>query len=130
MVRKAFPRNIFPSCAGLAVVAVRVDGDAAAGRELAPHLDVLRIHERDQVFHDDVHAVLVEVAMVAEAEQVQLQALAFHHALARHIGDVDGGEVGLAGDGAQAGELRAVELHEVVVARVLVDRRSPARLGS
>ena len=58
--------------------------------------------------------------MVAEAEQVQLQALTLDHALARHVGDVDRGEVGLPGDWAQAGELGAVELHEVVVARVLV----------
>ena len=58
--------------------------------------------------------------MVAEAEQVQLERLALHHAHIGHVGDVDGGEVRLAGDGAQARELRAVELHEVVVSRVLV----------
>ena len=62
----------------------------------------------------------MKVPAVAEAEQVQLQALALDHALARHICDVDRGEVGLPGDRAQAGELGAVELHEVVIAWVLV----------
>ena len=73
MVGQTLECNLFPAGAGLAVVAVRVDGDAAARGELAPDLDVLRIHERDEVLHDDVHAVLVEVAVVAEAEQVQLE---------------------------------------------------------
>ena len=77
------------------------------------------VHQRDQVLHDHVDAILVEVAMVAEAEQVQLQALALHHAHVGHVGDVDSGEVGLAGDRAQRRELRAVELHEVVVAGCL-----------
>ena len=61
--------------------------------------------------------------MVAETEQVQLQAFALHHAHTGHVGNVDGGEVGLAGDRAQRRELRAVELHEVVVAGVLVVER-------
>ena len=58
--------------------------------------------------------------MVAEAEQIELERLALHHLLARDVADDDGGEVRLAGDRAQAGELRADELHEVVVVRVLV----------
>lgn len=121
MMGKAFPCNLFPLGSRLAVIAIRVDGNAATRRELAPHLDILRVHQGNKILHDDVHAVLVEIAMVAEAEQIQLQALAFHHAFPRNIGNVDGGEIGLARDGAQAGELGAVELHEVIVARVLVD---------
>ena len=65
----------------------------------------------------------MEIPVVAEAEQVQLQALALDHALARHVGDVDRGKVGLPRDRAQAGELGAVELYEVVVARMLVLER-------
>ena len=102
------------------MVGKRMDGNAAARRELAKDLDVLGLHQLDQVLHDDVHAVLMEVAMVAEAEQIELERLALHHLLARDVADDDGGEVWLAGDGAQAGELRADELHEVVVVRVLV----------
>ena len=115
-----FPCQLLEARARLAVIGKRVDGNAPARRELAEHLDVLRVHQRNQVFHDDVDAVLMEVAVVAEAEQIQLERLALHHLLRRDVADDDGGEVRLAGDGAQTGELRADELHEVVVARVLV----------
>ena len=71
----------------------------------------------------------MEIPVVAEAKQVQLQAFALDHALARHVGDVDCGEVWLPRDRTQAGELGAVELHEVVVARVLVlERLEDARV--
>ena len=51
------------------------------GREFAPYLDVFRVHQADQVLHDDVHAVLVESPRGSrKAEQVQLEGLALHHA--------------------------------------------------
>ena len=106
--------------AGASVVGVGVDADAAAGGEDAGDLDVLGVHEADEVLHDDVDAVLVEVAVVAEGEEVELERLALDHALVGEVGDADLGEVGLAGDGAQAGELGAVELHPVVVLGVFV----------
>ena len=59
-------------------------------------------------------------AVVTEAEQVQLQALALHHL---HVGDVRDaylGKVRLSGDGAQAGELGAVESYPVVALRMAV----------
>ena len=117
---QALERDLLPLCPRFAVIAVGVDRDAAARGELAPDLDVLGIHQADQILHDDVDAVLMEVAVVAEAEQIQLERLALHHARAGHIGDIDGGEVRLAGHRAQAGELRAVELDEIIVFRMLV----------
>ena len=112
---EAGPGNLFPARVRAAVVGVGMDGDAATGRELAPDLDILRIHECDEVLHDSVHAILVEIAMVAEREQVELQALALHHALIGYVVDVNGGEIGLACDRAEAREFGTVELHEVVV---------------
>ena len=106
--------------AGAAVVGVGVDADAAAGGEDAGDFDVAGIHEADEVFHDDVDAVLVEVAVVAEGEEVELERLAFDHALVGQVGDADLSEVGLSGDGAEAGEFGAVELHPVVVFGMLV----------
>ena len=53
-----------------AVVGVRVDGNAAARGELAPDFNEARVHQLNQVVHNNVHAVLVEITMVAEAEQV------------------------------------------------------------
>ena len=105
---------------GAAVVGVRVDADAAARGEQARHLDVLRVHEADEVFHDDVHAVFVEVAVVAETKQVEFQAFAFHHAAVGQVTDADFRKVGLPGDGAETGELGAVEAHPIIVVGVLV----------
>ena len=117
---EAGPGDLFPARVRAAVVGVGMDGDAATGREFAPDLDILRIHERDEILHDDVHAILVEIAVVAEREQVELQALALHHALIRHVVDVDRGEIGLACDRTEARELGTVELHEVIVFGMLV----------
>ena len=113
--RKASPGDLFPARVRTAVVGVGMDGDTAARREFAPDLDILRVHERDEVLHDSVHAILVEIAVIAEREQIEFQALALHHALIRHVVDVDRGEIGLTRDRAEARELGAVELHEVVV---------------
>ena len=98
-----------------AVVGIGIDADAAARREEADDLDVLGLHEADKVLHDGVHAVLVEIAVVAETEEVELQALGLHHQLGGQVVDAYLGEVGLSGDGAQRRELGAVEAHPVVV---------------
>ena len=120
MIHHAIVRHFLVLGAGLTVVAVWVNTDAAPWSELAPNLDITWVHQLNQVFHDDIHAVLVEVSMVAEAEQIQLQGLAFHHINIGNVADVNGGKVRLTGDRTKAGELRAVELDKVVVARMLV----------
>ena len=65
--------DLLPACTGLAVVAVRVNRNTAARGKFAPDLNVFRIHKADKVFHDDVHTVLVEIAVIAEAEQIQFE---------------------------------------------------------
>ena len=109
--------------AGTAVVGVGVDGDAAAGGEDTCDLDVFGGHEAYEVFHDDVDAVLMEVAVVAEAEEVELQALALHHQRARDVVDDDVSKVGLACLGAQGGELGTIQSHEVLVLGMFVLKR-------
>ena len=106
--------------AGLAVVGKGIDADAAAGDEDACHLDVLGVHEADEVFHDDVDAVLVEAAVIAEAEEIEFEALALHHSSVGEVADAYLCEVGLSGDGAECRELRAVEAYPVVVIGVFV----------
>ena len=66
-------REPLPLGAGAAVIRVREDGDAAARGEETGYLDVLRVHQLDEVLHDRVHDVLVEIAVAAEAEQIQLE---------------------------------------------------------
>ena len=103
-----------------AVVGVGVDGDAAARGEEARDLDVLGVHQGDEVLHDDVDDVLVEVTVAAKAEEIEFEALALHHAVVGNVADADLGEVRLARDRAQGRELRAVEAHPVIVLGMLV----------
>ena len=112
--------HLFVLRSWLAVIGIGIDADATTGREQPHHFDVLWRHELHQVFHDDVHAVLMEIAVVAEGEKVELQALGLHHALGGYVHNLDFGKVGLTRDRAERRELWAVELHPVVVALVLV----------
>ena len=65
---KALFCRLFPLCTRLAIVCVWIDGQTTARRKLTPYLDVFRIHQLDEVFHDDIDAILVKVPMVAEAK--------------------------------------------------------------
>ena len=109
--------------AGAAIVGVGIDGNAAAGREDARHLDILGVHQADEVLHDDVHTVLVKRPVPAEAEEVELQALALDHAFGGEVADAYFGKVRLPGDGAEARKLGAVEAHPIVVFRMFVGKR-------
>ena len=77
------------------IVGKGVDTDSSAWHEIAGDLQILRIHQFDQVLHDDVHAILMEIAVVAEGEEVELEALALHHPFARDITDIQMSEVRL-----------------------------------
>ena len=104
----------------IGVVGKGIDADAATGEEVARHLQVLGIHQAHEVLHDNVDTVLMEIAVVAEREEVELERLALHHPLARDITNVDMSEVGLSGLGTECGKLRAVEGNEILVFRVFV----------
>ena len=65
---KALFCRLFPLCTRLAIVCVWIDGQTTAWRKLAPYLDVLRIHQLDEVFHDNVDAVLVKVPVIAKTK--------------------------------------------------------------
>ena len=102
------------------VVGKRVDADASARHEIAGHLEVLGVHQLHQILHNDIHAILVKITMVAEREQVQLEALALDHTFARDITDVDMPEVRLSGFRTKSRELGTVEGHQVLVLGVFV----------
>ena len=57
---------------------------------------------------------LVERPGVAVGPEVELERLELDALLVRHVADLDGGEVGLAGARAQARELGAIERNEIV----------------
>ena len=106
--------------AGATIVAEGKDADASPWGEVPKDLDVARVHQLDEILHDDIHTVLVEGTVIAEAEEVELEALALDHLHIRDIADVYGRIVGLPGDGAEASELRAVEAHPVIITLMLV----------
>ena len=60
--------SLFPLCTRLAIVCIWIDGQTTARRKLAPYLDVLRIHQLDEVFHDDIDAIFVEIPMITETK--------------------------------------------------------------
>lgn len=75
--------KLFMLCVGPA--SEWIDADSSARHEDAPHFDVARIHQFPKVVEDYVHAVFMEVSVVAERKQIELEALAFHHFFTRDI---------------------------------------------
>ena len=123
VLTEPLPGQLFELRARAAIIGIRMDGNAATGRKETRDLDVTGIHELDQVLHDDVDAILMEVAMVAKRKQIEFQTLAFNHPDVWNITDDDVGEIRLSGDGAEAGELRAIELDPIVILGMFVDKR-------
>ena len=104
----------------VSIICKGVDADAAAGGEDTGYLKVLRIHQLHKVLHDDVHAVFVEIPVVAERKEIEFQRLRLHHFLPRDVGDVNRGKVGLTGLRAQRSELRTTESNQILVIRMFV----------
>ena len=71
MVQEALLGELFVLGAGAAVVGIGIDADATTRGEQADDLDVLGVHQANQVLHNHVDAVFMEIAMVAEAEKAQ-----------------------------------------------------------
>ena len=105
------------------VVGEGFDGDATTGIEQAYDLQILGIHQLDQILHDDVDTILVEVTVITEAEEVEFQALALHHQRARNVIYNKVSEIGLTCLGAQGGELGTIQCHQVFVLRMFVFKR-------
>lgn len=51
---------------GIAMIGEGEDTYPASGHKEAAHFDIARIHELDKVFHYDIHAVFMEISMIAE----------------------------------------------------------------
>ena len=62
--------KLFISGAGASVVGIRVYCYSATRSEESGHLYIFWVHEVYEVFHDDVHTVFVEIAMIAETEEI------------------------------------------------------------
>ena len=106
--------------AWLAIVGIRPDADAATRSKDACYLYIFRVHQFDEILHDDVYAVFMEVAMVAETEEIKFQTLALYHLYVRNIADANLCEIWLTRNRAERCKLRAVETYPVIIARMLV----------
>lgn len=120
MMKETEPGEIPPFSPWNAIVAVGIDGKTAAGEKFAPHFDIPRAQETDEVRHDHIHAVFMKIAVIAIAEKIQFQRFAFHHVFVRNIGNINGGKVRLSRLRAEAREFRTVEFDEEIPVRMLV----------
>ena len=82
-------------------IGIRTYGYAATWSEQPDNFNITGLHQSDQIFHDDVDAVFMEITVIAETEQIQFQTFAFHHFLARNIIYDDMPEIRLTGLGTQ-----------------------------
>lgn len=55
-----------------AIVGKREDADASTRFEQSGYFYIPWVHQFHKVFHDNIHAILMKIAMVTEAEEIQL----------------------------------------------------------
>ena len=103
-----------------AAVDKRIYGNAAARREFAENLHVLRLEELHEIVVDHVYHIFMEVAVVAEAEEVELERFRLDEPLRRYVAYRKRREVGLACLRAEGRELGRGERHPVVAVGVAV----------
>jgi hypothetical protein len=89
-------------------------GDASTRGKQSDDLYVSRLHEFPQVVQYDINAVLVKVPVIAETEQVKLQAFALDHLKIGYVIDDDASKIGLSGLRTERCKFRAVESDEVI----------------
>ncbi|MNE80801.1 hypothetical protein D3C80_1774060 [compost metagenome] len=65
----------------------------------------------------------MKITMIAEAEQVELKRLGFHHLDIGNVRNVHHAEIRLPGYRTQAGELRTIEFDKIIAAGMLVIER-------
>ena len=116
-------RHLFELCSRTTIISVWIDGNTTTWSKDSGYFNVFGIHEAHEVFHYYVYAVLMEVAVVAETEEVEFEALALYHLGSGNIVYDYASEVGLACLGAQRSELGACECYEIFVFGVLVWKR-------
>ena len=51
-----------------AINSERMNGNAAARGKFAEDFNIFRLHQTDKIFHDDIDAIFMKVAVIAEAE--------------------------------------------------------------
>ena len=120
MIHEALLSEMLILGARAAVVGIGINADATTRGEEPDDLNILGIHQTDEILHDDIDAILMEITMIAKTEEIQLQTLRLHHPLTRNIQDLNLSKVRLPRDGTKRCKLRTVELNPIIVLRMLV----------
>ena len=68
---QAFPCHLLPLCVRHAIVAVWVNRNTTSRQKLSPYFDISRVHQLNQVIHDNIHAVLMKIAMIRAADSLR-----------------------------------------------------------
>ncbi len=98
-------------------VACGDDGvESAAGGPFGGDGHGAGMEDGDEIIEDAIGDGLIKDALVAEGLEVELVGFKFDAELVGDVGELDGAEVGLAGDGADGGEFRR-DVEDGVVAR-------------
>ena len=89
-----------------------------------------RLEDLSQIVANRVHDALVKDSLVAEGEEIELEAFHLDAQLVGHVADGDGGEIGLAGHGAEAGEFGEDKFDLIIAAgaRVFKDFQNRPRV--
>ena len=98
-IHKTLLRHSFILGSRTPIVSIRINRNATTRSKDTRHLNILRVHQADKVFHYDIHAIFMESTMIPEAEKIEFQALAFHHFNIRNIADTDFCKISLPGYG-------------------------------
>ena len=94
--------------------------NAAARTELTGHLHPCRVNSSYEVIQNAVDNLLIESGIVAEGNEVVLEALCLHHFFCRGLGDGQLAAVRLPGDGSEGGKLVRGECYHVGALRAAV----------
>ena len=104
------------------------DGDATPAVESAGDFHPTGVKDADEVIEDSIDDGFVKSAVVSEREQIEFERLAFEAEGAGDVFDLKVAEIGLAGDGAEAGEFGAIEVDGVRAGRFGVGKGFEAGL--
>src|SRR2546421_11828538 len=88
--------------------------DIATYREISNHTHPARGEQRDQIVEDGVSRRFVADLPVTIFIDIELQGLQFYHVPVWYVVNGNGGKIGKARPGTEAGELRYLQVHDVI----------------
>src|SRR5438128_5362511 len=83
--------------------------DAAANEKIPLHFDPPRIERGDEIIGDPIRHRFVECPLISVGPEIELERLELYACFIGNITNADGGEIGLASEGAEARELGSLE---------------------